>query len=133
MERTNLERRPCAMKETQEKPFSLASFAWQRLKRNRLAMFGIFIIVVLMIMSILGYLITPDKSPDAATHIEEIAIRKPGFSCQIIKLKKNVAPVDQNFLTTMIFGKPNEYEYHAINKYWFKGNEIYWEEYPDES
>jgi peptide/nickel transport system permease protein len=121
------------MKETQDKPFSLASFAWQRLKRNRLAMFGIVIILLLMVMSVLGYLITPDQSPDAATHIEEISIRKPGFSCEIIKLRKNIPPVDQNFISTMIFGKVNEYEYHAIKEYWFKGNDsIYWEEYPEE-
>lgn len=117
------------MKETQEKPFSLASFAWQRLKRNRLAMFGIFIIILLMIMSVLGYLITPDQSPDAATHIEEVSICKPGFTCQIIELKKNIPPVDQSFISTMIFGKPNESEYHAIKKYWFRGNDILWEEY----
>jgi peptide/nickel transport system permease protein len=120
------------MKETQDKPFSLASFAWQRIKRNRLAMFGIFIIALLMLMSVLGYLITPDQSPDAATHIEEISIRKPGFSCQIIELRKNTPAVDQNFLTTMIFGKANEYEYHAIKKYWFQGNDILWEEYPED-
>lgn len=120
------------MKEKQEKPFSLASFAWQRLKRNRLAMFGIFIISVVILISVLGYLITPDASPDAATHIEEISIRKPGFECQIIKLRKNVAPNDQNFLTTMLFGAPNEYEYHAIEKYWFNGNDILWEEYQEE-
>ncbi len=121
------------MKDAPEKPFSLAAFAWQRLRRNRLAMFGIFIIVVMMIMSILGYLITPDKSPDAATHIEEISIRKPGFKCEIIKLRKNTPAVEQNFLTTMIFGKPNDYEYHAIKKYWFHGNDILWEEYQEGS
>lgn len=121
------------MKEVQEKPFSLASFAWQRLKRNRLSMFGIFIIVVVMLISVLGYLITPDSSPDAATHIEEISIKRPGFKCQLIRLRKNVAPNDQNFLTTMMFGAPNEYEYHAIEKYWFKGNDILWEEYQEEA
>lgn len=120
------------MSDTQEKPFSLASFAWQRLKRNRLAMFGIIIIAMLMIMSVLGYLITPDQSPDAATHIEEISIRKPGFSCEIIALRKNVPPVDQSFFTTMLFGKANEFEYHAIKKYWFRGNDIFWEEYPED-
>ncbi|MCK6640303.1 MAG: ABC transporter permease [Bacteroidia bacterium] len=119
------------MKEKPEKSFSLASFAWQRLKRNRLSMFGIGIIAIMMLISILGYLITPDSSPDAATHIEEISIRKPGFSCQLIKLRKNIPPADQNFLSTMLFGQPNEYEYHAINKYWFKGNDIYWEEYQE--
>lgn len=121
------------MKEELEKPFSLASFAWQRLKRNRLAMFGIFIIVLVALMSILGYLITPDSSPDAATHIEEISIRKPGFQCKLIKLRKNVASNEQNFITTMLFGAPNEYEYHATKKYWFSGNEILWEEYQEES
>lgn len=119
------------MKEKPEKSFSLASFAWQRLKRNRLSMFGIGIIAIMMLISILGYLITPDSSPDAATHIEEISIRKPGFSCQLIKLRKNIPPSDQNFLSTMLFGQPNEYEYHAIKKYWFKGNDIYWEEYQE--
>lgn len=119
------------MKEKPEKSFSLASFAWQRLKRNRLSMFGIGIIAIMMLISILGYLITPDSSPDAATHIEEISIRKPGFSCQLIKLRKNIPPADQNFLSTMLFGQPNEYEYHAIKKYWFKGNDIYWEEYQE--
>lgn len=122
-----------AMKEVQEKSFSLASFAWQRLKRNRLSMFGIFIIVVVMLISVLGYLITPDSSPDAATHIEEISIKRPGFKCQVIRLRKNVAPNDQNFLTTMMFGAPNEYEYHAIEKYWFKGNDVMWEEYQEEA
>lgn len=121
------------MKEAQEKPFSLASFAWQRLKRNRLAMFGIFIIAVMTIMSVLGYLITPDKSPDAATHIEEISIRKPGFKCQIIKLRKNTPATEQNFFTTMLFGKPNDYEYHAIKKYWFHGNDIVWEEFQEDA
>jgi peptide/nickel transport system permease protein len=119
------------MKEKPEKSFSLASFAWQRLKRNRLSMFGIGIIAVMMIMSILGYLITPDTSPDAATHIEEISIKKPGFSCQLIKLRKNIPSTDQNFISTMMFGQPNEFEYHAIKKYWFKGNDIYWEEYQE--
>jgi peptide/nickel transport system permease protein len=119
------------MKDAHEKPFSLASFAWQRLKRNRLAMFGIFIIVVMVTMSVLGYLITPDKSPDAATHIEEISIRKPGFRCDILRLRKNIPPTDQNFVSTMLFGRPNEYEYHAIKKYWFKGNDILWEEYQE--
>lgn len=119
------------MKEKPEKSFSLASFAWQRLKRNRLSMFGIGIIAVMMIMSILGYLITPDSSPDAATHIEEISIKKPGFSCQLIKLRKNIPSTDQNFISTMMFGQPNEFEYHAIKKYWFKGNDIYWEEYQE--
>ncbi len=131
MEGANLEAGQSTMKETQDKPFSLAAFAWQRLKRNRLAMFGIFIIILLMLMSVLGYLITPDQSPDAATHIEEISICRPGFSCQIIQLRKNTPTVDQSFVSTMIFGKPNEFEYHAIKKYWFKANDIYWEEYTE--
>lgn len=133
MEGSDLEVRKSAMKEKQEKSFSLAAFAWQRLKRNRLAMFGVVVIIMLMVMSVLGYLITPDRSPDAATHIEEISIRQPGFSCQIIKLKKNILPIDQNIFGTMVFGHPNEFEYHALKKYWFKGNDILWEEYPEDT
>lgn len=131
MEGKNVEAWKNGMKDTQEKPFSLAAFAWQRLKRNRLAMLGIFIIIFMVVMSLLGFLVTPDKSPNADTHIEEISIRKPGFSCQVIRLRKNSPDVDQNFLTTMVFGKPNLFELHAIKKYWFRGNDIMWEEFTE--
>jgi peptide/nickel transport system permease protein len=112
--------------------YSLASFAWQRLRRDKLAMTGIAIIVIAMIISVLGYLITPDSSPDADTHVDEIGLNKPGFKCKMLRVRKNIDVQDGNFLTTMFEGKRNEYEYHAINRYWFRGNYLMVEEFTDD-
>lgn len=118
-------------KKKQERSYSLASFAWQRLRRDKLAVTGIAIIGTAIIIAILGYLITPDSSPDADTHVDEIGIRHPGFSCKLICLRKNAEDPDDNFLSKMIFGSKSKYEYHAFQKYWFQENEIYWQEFTE--
>jgi peptide/nickel transport system permease protein len=114
-----------------ERSYSLANFAWQRLRRDKLAISGIIIIGVAILIAILGYAITPDSSPDADTHVDEIDIKHPGFKCDLIKLRKNVEDDNANFFSRMLFGKTNEYEYHAYKTYWFRGNDICWEEYTE--
>lgn len=116
-----------------ERSYSLASFAWQRLRRDKLAIAGIGIIAVAMLIAILGYLITPDSSPDADTHVDEIGIRHPGFKCNLIKLRKNVELDNANFIVQMFSGQTNDFDYHAYKSYWFVGNDICWEEYTDGS
>jgi peptide/nickel transport system permease protein len=118
-------------KKKQERSYSLASFAWQRLRRDRLAMSGIVIILIAIIVSILGYLITPDNSPDADRHVEEIGIQKPGFSCQLILVRKNIDIKNDNVFSRMLFGHENDYEYHAFKRYWFEGFDIVIEEFSD--
>ncbi|MCX6311766.1 MAG: ABC transporter permease [Bacteroidetes bacterium] len=118
-------------KNEQERSYSLANFAWQRLRRDKLAIAGIGIITIAIFVAILGYLITPDSSPDADTHVDEIGIRHPGFKCNLIKLRKNVEIDHANFLQEMFSGQTNDFEYHAYKKYWFDGNEIAWEEFTD--
>src|SRR4051812_12269920 len=114
-----------------ERSYSLAAFAWQRLRRDKLAISGIVIISIAILIAILGYSITPDASPDADTHVDEIGIKHPGFKCNLIRLKKNIEPGNDNFFSRMFFGEVNEYEYHAYKSTWFVGNDIYWEEYTE--
>src|SRR5574337_248329 len=116
-----------------ERHHSLAAFAWQRLRRDKLALTGIGIIILAIIVAILGYVITPDSSPDADTHVDEIGIQRPGFKCTLIRLRKNVPEEDNNFFSRMIFGKKNDYEYRGILRYWFHGNDIVWKEFSDDT
>lgn len=118
-------------KKRQERSYSLAAFAWQRLRRDKLAIAGIGIIAVAILISILGYTITPDASPDADTHVDEIGIKHPGFKCKLIRLRKNVENDGTNFFTEMFSGAVNQYEYHAYKSYWFVKNDIAWEEYTE--
>lgn len=115
----------------QERSNSLAAFAWQRLRRDKLSIAGIGIIGVALLIAILGYAVTPDSSPDADTHVDEIGIKHPGFKCKLIRLRKNVEDDGGNFFTTMFSGKTNQYEYHAYKSYWFVKNDIVWEEYTE--
>ena len=120
-------------KKGKSRSYSLAAFAWQRLRRDKLAMTGIGIIIFTIIIAILGYLITPDSSPDADTHIDEIGLKHPGFKCKLIRFKKNAEPHHTNFLSEMIFGKPNDFEYHAFVSYYYEGDEIVWKELSDDT
>jgi oligopeptide transport system permease protein len=50
-----------------EKSNSPSGKIWKRFKKNRMAFGGLLFIILLSVMGILGYLITPDQSPQANT------------------------------------------------------------------
>ncbi|NJN77944.1 MAG: hypothetical protein HC803_06105 [Saprospiraceae bacterium] len=53
--------------------------AWQRFKRNRPGIFGLFMIGFSIILALFGYLITSDKTPNANDQINEIRDADLGF------------------------------------------------------
>ena len=108
---------------------SLSEQTWIRFKRDKLAMFGLCLIFFATIISILGYLITPDSSPFANDQKPELHIKKPGFTAKILLLKKNEAPHSKNIFNTMIFGKISDYSTIPYYSYTFKGFDIIIEEY----
>lgn len=110
---------------------SLAANAWKRLRKNKLALLGLGIIALMMLIALFGYTITPDGSPDADTHIDELSICKPGFSCQLIRLRKHDDANTTGFFRKMIFGEPNDYKYHAITDYWFEDDAVLWHEWTE--
>ena len=67
---------------------SLGAIAWKRFKRNHLAMGSLYFIGLLSLISILGYLITPDQTPYANEQILEFTTKKPGFKATILRIKK---------------------------------------------
>jgi peptide/nickel transport system permease protein len=110
---------------------SLDYLAWQKFKRNKFSLGGLFFIVFIVIIAILGYLITPDKSPFANTQLLEIAAKKPGFRCTMLKVRKNEINNDKGFLHTMLMGRNNKYSYIPINSYHFENNDLIIEAYND--
>ena len=57
---------------------------WNRFKRNKLAFGGLIFILLLMIIGILGYLITPDQTPFANNQILQISKEKPGTTFKFL-------------------------------------------------
>jgi len=108
---------------------SLSVQRWRRFKRNKLAMFGLFLIVVATSISILGFLITPDSSPYANDQKPELHIKKPGFKAQMLLVRKNELSRKDGWFKKMIFGEVSEYSFIPAYTYSFKGFDIVIEEF----
>lgn len=107
----------------------LSYYAWQRLKRNKLAMFGLWVIGLSFAVFLLGYLITPDSTPDANEQKLELSIKPPGFTVKMLHMKKNEASHKVNFFKKMWFGEISDYTTVPIYTYRFEANDIIYEEY----
>ncbi len=109
---------------------SLSYYAWQRLKRNKLAMSGLFFILLATIVAVLGSLIRPDPSPHANDQKLALGKKKPGFKIKLLLVRKNKEVETEYFWNRMFFGgKENEYKSTPIHNYEFSGSTIIVEEY----
>ncbi|WP_153797796.1 ABC transporter permease [Foetidibacter luteolus] len=103
---------------------------WKRLRKNRGAVAGLAVILLAVIVAVFAYYIAPDKSPYANRIIPEIANQKPGFSIYFLRHKKNTETV--HFLSQLINGQPDVYEYVPVSSYKKIADSIIAEKYIDE-
>lgn len=108
---------------------SLSVLTWRRFKKNKLSMLGLTIIICSCVISVLGYLITPDKTPFANDQKPELHIKEPGFSIRMLKVRRNDPPVSGNIFKTMIFGDYGDYTTYTMHYYIFRNQNIIVEEY----
>ncbi|GAB4250017.1 MAG: hypothetical protein Kow0079_02960 [Vicingaceae bacterium] len=112
---------------------SLLRLAWHRLKKNKLAMLGLILIFFASIVALLGPLIRPDSTPKANNQILEIAIKKPGFSINLLRKHKNIEKkTEYSFLHKFFYGEELDYEEIPIYDYSFEGSDIVIEKYTGE-
>ncbi len=81
-------------------------------------------IALAILISILGYLATPDKTPFANDQHIEIAAKKPGFSTLMLKIRNNEPEINQSLITTLLYGKRSDYETIAVGRYAFSNDSI---------
>jgi len=108
---------------------SLSVQTWRRFKRNKLSLLGLWVIGTACLISILGYLITPDQTPYANDQKPELHIKEPGFSVSMLAVKKNEEVKSSNIFSTMLFGKNETYSYFTIHDFNFKGKDVIVEEF----
>lgn len=92
-------------------------------------MFGLFLILMATLVSILGFLITPDSSPYANDQKPELQMKKPGFSSQMLIVRKNENSHKTNWFSKMLFGEVNDNSYFPIYDYSIRGFNLIAEEY----
>jgi len=120
------------MKQTKTaQSFSFRAQAWQRLKKNTGAMFGIIIIAAAILVSIFGYFIAPDASPNADLQTVEIQAKQPGYSQLFLRIpdKKNS---NTGWFNKLLNGEGEGYRYLPISKYSIEKDSILVNKYVDE-
>jgi ABC-type dipeptide/oligopeptide/nickel transport system permease subunit len=116
----------------QQTSFSFSAQLWKRLKKNKGAMFGIFIISLAVLVSIFGYLLAPDASPNADMQTVEIQAKKPGYSQLFLKIPDLKNSFPGSWVAKLIGGTPENFRYLPISKYVINGDTLLVNKYVDE-
>lgn len=111
--------------------FSFSKQTWKRLKKNKGALAGLVIIAVAVFITLFGYLVAPDGSPNADLQTVEIQAKKPGF--QQLFLKTPDAKTNRvGLIQRLISGQPDDYRYLPISSYTINGDTLQVNKYVDE-
>jgi peptide/nickel transport system permease protein len=97
---------------------------WNRFLKNKLSLAGCIFIALLIIVAILGYLISPDSSPNANEQNLSIAAKSPMFKVTMLNIRKNQIFKKQSFWNTMLRGKESDYIQVPIDSFFFSGENI---------
>lgn len=107
-----------------KKSSSLSQLAWQRFRKNGIAMFSSLVIIISILVALLGYLIMPDSTPNANEQILEIAAQKPGFTITILKFPKFLKFDNEAFSSKILLGKERKYIPIPIYQYEISGDTL---------
>lgn len=115
-------------KKKYEQGGSLTAITWKRFLNNYISVSAFIFIILISLLSLIGYLITPDDTPFSNTQNIEIAAKKPGFKVQMLLIRKNQINKKSNFFHKMLFGQESEFIYCPFDSYYFSNDSIYIEE-----
>ncbi len=107
-----------------ERSYSPGRIIWRRFVRNGTGMAAFGFIVVSAVVALLGYLITPDKTPYANRQMLEVSTLKPGASVEVIKVRNNHKSENRGPFHTMLFGKSAPFTFYPISDHRFSGDSI---------
>ncbi|MEY4823521.1 MAG: hypothetical protein RLZZ75_434 [Bacteroidota bacterium] len=105
---------------------------FRKLKRNKPASVSLYIITAAFLMAVFAYFIAPEHSPNANRMIPEIGSMKPGFTIQLLQVKRIGQTTNASFFDRLLNGKEDANTFIPITSYHIKGDSIYYQKYIDE-
>jgi ABC-type dipeptide/oligopeptide/nickel transport system permease subunit len=105
---------------------------WRKLKRNKAAVAGLFVIALAFLTAVFAHIVAPDKSPDANRMILEIGGEKPGYTQQFLLLPKEKVLKSTSILDQLISGREDQFTYIPITAHEKKDDSIIIRKYIDE-
>ena len=103
-----------------------------KLKRNKPASVSLYIITAAFLMAVFAYFIAPEHSPNANRMIPEIGSMKPGFTIQLLQVKRIGQTPNASFFDRLLNGKEDANTFIPITSYHIKGDSIFFQKYIDE-
>lgn len=85
-----------------------------KLWKNKLSMFGGFLILATILIAILGYFIMPDKSPNANEMHLEISTLPPGTSVLFAKVNNGKHLPETSLLNLWVNGEESQFSYFPL-------------------
>ena len=111
--------------------FSFYQQTWHRLKKNKLALAGLFIILLSFLIAIFGYLLAPDDTPFADMQTVEIQAKKPGYTQLFLQIPQQNTS-NESWLHRLFYGTRATYSYLPISSYVIKKPILEVQKYVDE-
>jgi len=99
---------------------SLSALTWQKFKKEKQGVISMGFIILVVIVSVLGYLITPDPTPYCNHQQLEISLKKPGFSVNMLNVKNHYDVERNGFFKKMLFGQPALYQTIPIDTFFLR-------------
>lgn len=97
----------------------------RRLLANKPAVVGLVYILLMVLVTVLGYGIMPDDTPNANDGAVQISKRLPGYRTQVLKLRKNLEVPRRGFLGRVLHGQESAYTLVPIDDYRVEGLTVY--------
>lgn len=98
--------------------------AWKKFRRNTTGMIALFFIIFSILVALVGYLITPDNSPDANTQILETATMKPGFTVTLLRPATGEPAEKQGLFRRMIYGQTDRRQNIPVQSFEISGDSL---------
>ena len=99
---------------------------WQKFRKNKLALSGLVFIVVLVVVSLTGYLFLPDKTVASNNMQLSLALKKRGFNVKILKLSSDSSSEKEFWLFS---GKSQINEEIPIDTFYQLFDTVYYKPY----
>lgn len=100
-----------------------------RFLKNRIAFSSLVFIGLVALLSIVGYWVTPDKTPMVNEQNLLLATLKPGSEVSILKVHKNQEIPNRNIFHKLLYGQENRYQSYPFSRYRFSSDSIIITEY----
>ncbi len=99
--------------------------SWQKLKKDKAAMFGLFVILFAVIIAVLGGNIRPDPSPYANDGVSAIARLPTRSTVTLLNVRKNKEIPIASFWDKLFFGGQLPiYAHVPVESYFFRNDSI---------